>query len=89
MGAKIDPFVLNPLIMKHVRSIKKWSQGQLARELGVGRACIGRWETGENKMHKIHELALRTLVGDVDYYIAAQRTARGTAPTFRMFRGFV
>jgi transcriptional regulator with XRE-family HTH domain len=31
-------------LLAHIREAKKWSQAQLAEELGVGRETISRWE---------------------------------------------
>lgn len=76
-------------IILQIRAFKKWTQADLAKELGVSRACVAQWEGRKLPLSRIHELAFRQLVGDEDYYIAAQRAERGTEPTGNKFRGFM
>jgi len=46
-----------------LREQREWSQGELARRLGVGRARLGKWETGEHAPRIVHLLALQTALG--------------------------
>ena len=46
-----------------LREQRQWSQGELARRIGVGRARLGKWETGEHAPRIVHLLALRSAFG--------------------------
>jgi transcriptional regulator with XRE-family HTH domain len=46
---------------KRVRRRMKLSQAQLARELGVSRAAVSRWESGKRSIDSILALAMDCL----------------------------
>jgi DNA-binding transcriptional regulator YiaG len=46
-----------------IRKRMKLTQAELARELGVSRAAVSRWESGERRIDNILALALECLVG--------------------------
>ena len=81
--------MMDPLIIDHLLAVKGWTPKQMARELGVGTTTVYDWLRGRCPLGKFHELAFRQAVGAEDYYIAAQRVARGTEPTKRKYRGFL
>jgi transcriptional regulator with XRE-family HTH domain len=53
IGARIAAF----------RESREWSQGELARRIGVGRTRLGKWETGEHAPHIAHLIALKESFG--------------------------
>lgn len=74
-------------VLPYLRALKGWSQADLARALGLCRASISKWEGGKMKFLPIHELAIRQLFGDEDYYIAHRRLASGAMPSNKKWRG--
>ncbi len=46
-----------------LRERRGWSQEELARRLGVGRARLGKWETGEHAPPPVQLLALKAAFG--------------------------
>ena len=39
--------------LKNIRKQRKWSQSDLAREIGVSFATVNRWETGKTQPSKL------------------------------------
>jgi transcriptional regulator with XRE-family HTH domain len=46
-----------------LREGREWSQGELARRIGVGRTRLGKWETGEHAPPIAHLVALKEVFG--------------------------
>ena len=44
------------------RIMRGWSQGDLARRLGVSRPAVAQWESGRNRPSERHVAALRRLL---------------------------
>lgn len=52
---------MNVKEFKKIRSRMKLSQAELARELGVSRAAVSRWESGDRSIDSILALAMNCL----------------------------
>lgn len=76
---------MNPIIIKHLRTLGKQTQAQVARDLGVERSAVAKWETGVNPLLPLHEFAFRHLFGDELYWMAQSRVKNQVAPTTRAF----
>jgi len=50
---------------KKLRESIGYSQARLSKEMDVTIRTISRWETGEVKIPKVVEIAIRTIVRDV------------------------
>lgn len=53
---------LRPDEIRFLRELLGMTQAELAERLGVSRATINRWETGNDLVGSVQSLALRTLV---------------------------
>jgi transcriptional regulator with XRE-family HTH domain len=64
-----------------VRIRKDWTQADLARELGVSRDRVSKWERGENAPPLDVLVALRTVLGvSLDELIAGEASAPAQSP---------
>jgi putative transcriptional regulator len=51
--------------IKHCRTVKGWTQEQLARGLGVSLNTVQRWETGKSRPSPLAKEKLQQVLGDV------------------------
>jgi len=51
--------------LKHCRTIKGWTQEQLARNLGVSWNTVQRWESGKTQPSPLARAKLQELLEDV------------------------
>lgn len=56
---------MQPDTIRQIRNHLRWSQAELARELGVTAATVARWEQGNRRPDKYHQLRIRQLLARV------------------------
>lgn len=52
-----------PAALRSALEERKWTQLKIAKELGVSRATVSRWLSGERVPDRLHMAELRELLG--------------------------
>lgn len=62
--------------IRHLREKRRWSQSQLARELGITRSSVNAWELGISVPSTQYMVELACLFGvSTDYLLGLEETA--------------
>ena len=63
--------------IREYRKQRKWTQGELAKQIGVERSAVAKWESGKSQPQAAHLVALAEVFGCSVDKVLGRRVKKG------------